>query len=58
MKKLLGIILILIGFALVVILKMGPAKETGFLFDYGEWPLIAAALVVLISGLVLYNKNK
>lgn len=58
MKKLLGIILMIIGFALVVCLKMGPARETEFLFSYGEWPLIAAALVVLVSGIVIYNKNK
>lgn len=58
MKKLIGIILILIGFALVVIMKMGPAKETTFLFNYGIWPLIIGALVILVSGLLLYNKNK
>lgn len=58
MKKLLGILLILIGFALVVIMKMGPAKETAFLFNYGIWPLIIGALVILVSGLALYNKNK
>ncbi|WP_300672433.1 hypothetical protein [Soonwooa sp.] len=58
MKKLLGIVLMIIGFALVVCLKMGPAQETEFLFSYGEWPLIAVALVVLVSGIVIYNKNK
>ncbi|WP_157859450.1 hypothetical protein [Chryseobacterium angstadtii] len=58
MKKTLGIILILIGFILVVILKMGPAKETNFLFLYGDWPLIGVALICLVPGLILYNKNR
>lgn len=58
MKKALGILLIIIGFALAFIMKVGPAKETKILFEYGIWPLIIAALIFSISGLILYNKNK
>ncbi|MBA5792470.1 MULTISPECIES: hypothetical protein [unclassified Flavobacterium] len=58
MKKFLGIILIIIGCCLALILKLGPAKETKFLFEFGVWPLIIAALAVTGIGLVLYNKNK
>lgn len=58
MKKAIGIILILIGVTLVFIIKAGPAKETGFLFTYGDWPLMLAALACLIPGLIIYNKNR
>ncbi|UIR54475.1 hypothetical protein LZQ00_09340 [Sphingobacterium sp. SRCM116780] len=58
MKKAIGVILILIGVLLAIILKMGPAKETKFLFTYGDWPLIIGALAILIPGLIIYNKNR
>ncbi|GAA4181161.1 MULTISPECIES: hypothetical protein [Sphingobacterium] len=58
MKKALGIMLILIGFALVVILKIGISKETAWMFEYGNWPLIILALALLVPGLILYNKNR
>jgi len=58
MKKIIGIILILIGFLIVAILKIGPSKETNFLFTYGNWPLIGSALALLIPGLIVYNKNR
>lgn len=48
----------LIGFVWVCILKVGPATETSFLFTYGDWPLIVAALAFLIPGIIIYNKNK
>lgn len=57
MKKALGIILIVIGSLLALILKMGPAKETSFLFKLGDWPLIVLALLCLIPGLIIYKKN-
>ncbi|ULT25975.1 hypothetical protein KUH03_03080 [Sphingobacterium sp. E70] len=50
--------LILIGFALVVILKIGISKETAWMFEYGNWPLIILALALLVPGLILYNKNR
>ncbi|WP_165585237.1 hypothetical protein [Chryseobacterium soli] len=58
MKKAIGVILILIGVVLAIILKMGPAEETSFLFTYGEWPLIIGTLAILIPGLIIYNKNR
>lgn len=58
MKKAIGIILIIIGVVLAIILKMGPAKETSFLFTYGEWPLIIGALAIIIPGLIIYNNNR
>jgi len=58
MKKAIGIILIIIGVLLAFILKMGPAIETKFLFVFGVWPLIIGALIITISGLILYTKNK
>lgn len=57
MKRAIGIILIIIGFSLAVIMKIGPAKETKFLFVYGIWPLIITALLCLIPGLTLYRKR-
>lgn len=57
MKKAIGIILIIIGFSLAVIMKIGPTKETGFLFEYGIWPLIIVAALCLIPGLILYRKR-
>lgn len=57
MKRAIGIILIIIGFSLAVIMKIGPAKETKFLFEYGIWPLIITALLCLIPGLTLYRKR-
>lgn len=58
MKKAVGIFLILIGVSLVFILKVGPSKETNFLFTYGDWPLIVGGLICLIPGLIIYNKNR
>ncbi len=57
MKKTIGTILILIGFAFAVVLKIGPSKETGFLFEYGIWPLIIAAILCIIPGFILYRKR-
>jgi hypothetical protein len=57
-KKYLGIILILIGFAFVFVLKVGPAEETLWMFTYGDWPLLLLSLLCLIPGLVLYNRYR
>lgn len=58
MKKAIGVVLILIGFGLAVITKIGPAKETAWMFSYGIWPLLIAAALFLIPGLILYNKGR
>ncbi|MBB6369668.1 hypothetical protein [Chryseobacterium shigense] len=58
MKKVIGIILIVIGACLAFIMKMGPAEETVWMFTYGIWPVIIAALILLITGLSLYNRNR
>lgn len=58
MKKTIGVILIIIGFGLAVMLKIGPAKETAWMYQFGEWPLIILAVVFLIPGLILYNKSR
>lgn len=58
MKKALGLILILIGFAIAFILKIGPSKETSWMFAYGNWPLIIIGAVCIIPGLIIYNKNR
>ncbi|MCP1300557.1 hypothetical protein NK356_15390 [Chryseobacterium sp. S0630] len=58
MKKILGIILIIIGFCLVVVIKIGPSRETSWLFKYGELIPILLGAAILIPGLVLYNKNR
>ncbi|WP_164976790.1 hypothetical protein [Chryseobacterium sp. CH21] len=58
MKKIVGIILIVIGFCLVVVIKIGPSRETSWLFKYGELPPILLGAVILIPGLILYNKNR
>ncbi|MGG7440403.1 hypothetical protein [Chryseobacterium arthrosphaerae] len=58
MKKTLGIILILLGFCLTVVIKIGPSKETSWLFGYGELPPMLLAAALLIPGLILYNKNR
>ncbi|UHO37501.1 hypothetical protein H5J24_17665 [Chryseobacterium capnotolerans] len=58
MKKTLGIIMIIIGFCLAVVVKIGPSKETSWLFGYGELlPLLIAAAFV-VPGWVMYNKNR
>ncbi|WP_165602287.1 hypothetical protein [Chryseobacterium artocarpi] len=58
MKKILGILLIIIGFCLVVVIKIGPSKETSWLFKYGELPPILAGAAILIPGMIMYNKNR
>ncbi|UIR56694.1 hypothetical protein LZQ00_02495 [Sphingobacterium sp. SRCM116780] len=58
MKKTIGVFLILIGSCLAFIMKVGPAKETAWMFIYGIWPLILIAGILLITGLVLYNRNR
>lgn len=57
MQKIIGIVLILIGFVLVFIVKVGPEKETSLLFEYGIWPPLIGALLCLIPGLILYRSN-
>ncbi|WP_165852290.1 hypothetical protein [Chryseobacterium pennae] len=58
MKKTLGIIMIIIGFCLTVIVKIGPSKETSWMFRYGELPLLLIAAAIIIPGFILYNKNR
>lgn len=58
MKKTLGIILIIVGFCLALVIKIGPSKETGWLFSFGIWPPLIVAIVCLIPGYILYNKNR
>ncbi|WP_164464007.1 hypothetical protein [Chryseobacterium sp. G0186] len=58
MKKALGIILIIIGFCLVVVIKIGPSRETSWLFKYGEWVPMLIGAAILIPGWILYNKNR
>ncbi|WP_312302475.1 hypothetical protein [Chryseobacterium sp.] len=58
MKKTLGIILILLGFCLTVVIKIGPSKETSWLFGYGDLPPMLLAVALIIPGLILYNKNR
>lgn len=58
MKKALGIILIIIGFCLTVIVKIGPSKETSWLFGYGDLPLLLLAATIIIPGWIIYNKNR
>ncbi|MDQ1858532.1 MULTISPECIES: DUF6903 family protein [unclassified Chryseobacterium] len=58
MKKILGIILIMIAFCLVMVIKIGPSRETSWLFKYGELIPMLAGAAILIPGLVLYNKNR
>ncbi|MBB6332833.1 peptidoglycan/LPS O-acetylase OafA/YrhL [Chryseobacterium sediminis] len=58
MKKIVGIILIIIGFCLVVVVKIGPSRETSWLFKYGELVPMLIGAAILIPGLVMYNKNR
>ncbi|WP_167510761.1 hypothetical protein [Chryseobacterium sediminis] len=58
MKKIVGIILIIIGFCLVVVVKIGPSRETSWLFKYGELVPMLMGAAILIPGLVMYNKNR
>ncbi len=58
MKKTLGIIMIIIGFCLAVVVKIGPSKETSWLFSYGELLPLLIAGVILIPGWIMYNKNR
>lgn len=58
MKRTIGVVLIFIGFALAVITKIGPSKETSWMFAYGIWPLLALASALLIPGFILYNKRR
>ncbi|WP_262487274.1 hypothetical protein [Chryseobacterium arthrosphaerae] len=38
--------------------KIGPSKETSWLFGYGELPPMLLAAALFIPGLILYNKNR
>lgn len=58
MKKTLGITMIIIGFCLAVVVKIGPSKETSWLFGYGELPPLLIAAAFVIPGWVMYNKNR
>ncbi|MDX8572050.1 hypothetical protein OZ666_10190 [Elizabethkingia sp. HX QKY] len=58
MKKILGIILIIIGFCITVVVKIGPSEETKWVFTYGDFPLIIIALAIIVPGLIIYNKNR
>jgi hypothetical protein len=58
MKKILGIVLILIGFCLTVVVKIGPSKETSWMFAYGDIPPLLIAVVTIIPGIILYNKYR
>ena len=50
MKKILGIILIIIGFCITVLVKIGPSEETKWVFTYGDLPPIIIALASYNSG--------
>ncbi|MFP3833416.1 DUF6903 family protein [Chryseobacterium sp. SIMBA_028] len=58
MKKTLGVILIILGFCLVMVIKIGPSRETSWLFKYGELAPMLMGVAILIPGLILYNKNR
>ncbi|MBO9694415.1 MULTISPECIES: hypothetical protein [unclassified Chryseobacterium] len=58
MKKTLGVILIIISFCLIVVIKIGPSRETSWLFRYGELPPMLIGAAVLIPGWLMYNKNR
>ncbi|WP_164975852.1 MULTISPECIES: hypothetical protein [unclassified Chryseobacterium] len=58
MKKIAGIIMIIIGFCLTVIVKIGPSKETSWLFRYGELVPLLVAIAIIIPGWIMYNKNR
>lgn len=58
MKKISGIILIILGFCITVVIKMGPSRETEWMFTYGIWLPIIIALALIIPGLIIYNKNR
>ncbi|CAI9679547.1 MULTISPECIES: hypothetical protein [Elizabethkingia] len=58
MKKISGIILIIIGFCITVLVKVGPSEETKWVFIYGDLPPIIIALAFIIPGLIIYNKNR
>ncbi|MCT3898385.1 hypothetical protein [Elizabethkingia anophelis] len=58
MKKISGIILIIIGFFITVLVKVGPSEETKWVFTYGDLPPIIIALAFIIPGLIIYNKNR
>ncbi|SDJ65500.1 hypothetical protein SAMN05421542_4042 [Chryseobacterium jejuense] len=58
MKKTLSIIMIIIGFCLVVIIKIGPSKETSWLFAYGDWVPMIVAAAIIIPGWIMYKKSR
>ncbi|MHC6200979.1 hypothetical protein [Elizabethkingia miricola] len=58
MKKILGIILIIIGFCITVLVKIGPSEKTKWVFTYGDLPIIIIALAIIVPGLIIYNKNR
>ncbi|MCT3646428.1 hypothetical protein HZQ44_04610 [Elizabethkingia anophelis] len=58
MKKISGIILIIIGFCITVLVKVGPSEETKWVFTYGDLAPIIIALAFIIPGLMIYNKNR
>ena len=58
MKKTLSIIMIIVGFALTVVVKIGSSKETSWLFKYGELPPLLLAAAIIIPGWIMYNKSR
>lgn len=58
MKKTLSIIMIIIGFCLIVIIKIGPSKETSWLFTYGDLIPMVVAAVIIIPGWIMYKKSR
>ncbi|MCL1666528.1 hypothetical protein M2T82_00475 [Elizabethkingia ursingii] len=58
MKKIFGIILIIIGFCITVVVKIGPSEETKWVFTYGDLLPMIIALAFIIPGLIIYKKNR
>lgn len=58
MKKTLSIIMIIIGFCLVVVIKIGPSKETSWLFAYGDLVPMIVAAAIIIPGWIMYKKSR
>ncbi|CAM3942303.1 hypothetical protein OZ664_18220 [Elizabethkingia sp. HX WHF] len=56
--KILGIILIIIGFCITVVVKIGPSEETKWIFTYGDLLPMITALVLIVPGLIIYKKNR
>lgn len=56
--KILGIILIIIGFCITVVVKIGPSEETKWIFTYGDLLPMITALVLIVPGLIIYKKKQ